>query len=300
MADNSTILIVLCLSALAAGIMNAIAGGGTLLTFPALLTVVSPVVANATSTVALVPGSLAGAWGYRAEMRHAGRWTFLLFWPSVAGGMVGSLLLTWLDPEYFEALVPWLVLIATLLFLLQPTLSRLAGIGHEHAPPNGWTVAGVVVFQFGVAVYGGYFGAGIGILMLSALSLMGLGDIHRMNALKTILAACINGVSVVVFIMGQIVAWRYALVMAVAAIAGGYLGARLARLMNRNVVRWIVILIGFCLAAVFFHKQYFRVPEAALGPSVLARSPEKPWSATTWDSSIPATPSLHSRWRGAA
>src|SRR5205807_3656645 len=137
-------------------------------------------------------------------------------------------LVTELDPKYFEALVPWLLLTAAALFLFQPAIARLTGIGKSHELPNSRTRFGIIAFQFLVAVYGGYFGAGIGILMLSSLSLMGISDIHEMNALKTLLAVVINGVSVAIFIYGKIVNWRYALVMAVAAIAGGYCGARLA------------------------------------------------------------------------
>jgi uncharacterized membrane protein YfcA len=255
--------VLLCLAALAAGVMNSIAGGGTLLTFPALLAAgVSPVVANATSTVALVPGSLSGAWGYRSEICHLGRWTALLIVPSLLGGAVGSLLVLTLNESYFKAVVPWLILAATLLFLFQPAISRWAGIGMEQAPPAPGAVVGVLFFQFLVSVYGGYFGAGIGILMLSSLGLMGVGDIHRMNALKTLLAACINGVSVVIFVLGGKVQWRLALLMAVAAIAGGYLGARVARRLNRNVVRWVVILIGLVLAGHLFYKNWTEGPDS--------------------------------------
>ena len=247
--------ILLWLSALGAGIMNAVAGGGTMLTFSALLAVVPPVIGNATSTVALVPGSPASAWGYRREVRQVGHWIALLLWPSVIGGAIGSLLVTRLDPKYFEALVPWLILSAALLFLCQPVLVRLAGIGKPHATPSKFTLGGVIVFQFFVGVYGGYFGAGIGILMLSSLGIMGLTDIHLMNAVKTILAMFINGVSVVVFVIENTVDWRYALGMMAAAILGGYFGAFTARRMDRNLVRWIVILIGFGLAAYYFYKQ---------------------------------------------
>ena len=256
--------LLLCLAALAAGVMNSIAGGGTLLTFPALLAAgISPVVANATSTVALVPGSLSGAWGYRSEIRHLGRWTRLLILPSVAGGVVGSLLVLYLDESYFKAVVPCLILAATMLFLFQPAIARWAGIAKEHAPPSSGAVFGVLFFQFLVSVYGGYFGAGIGILMLSSLGLMGVGDIHRLNALKTLLAACINGLSVVIFILGGKVEWRLALLMAVAAIAGGYLGARMARKLNANVVRGIVILIGLILAGHLFYKNWTEGPDSA-------------------------------------
>jgi uncharacterized membrane protein YfcA len=245
----------LCVSALAAGIINAVAGGGTLLTFSALLTIVDPVVANATSTVALVPGSIAGAWGYRREMRESGRWLKLLIWPSLIGGGVGTLLVTRLEAKYFAALVPWLILGASILFLVQPAIGRLAGLGKSQAPPSAATLAGLIVFQFLVAVYGGYFGAGIGILMLSSLAMMGLSDIHQMNAVKTFLAACINCVAVAIFALEQKIAWQYALIMAGAAIIGGYLGAHTARRMNRNFVRWLVILIGFGLAAYYFYER---------------------------------------------
>jgi uncharacterized membrane protein YfcA len=256
MPEHLATYLLLCLSALVAGIINSIAGGGTLFTFSALLTVVDPVVANATSTVALVPGSLAGAWGYRRELRAVSRWTALLIWPSLIGGAVGALLVTELDEHYFSALVPWLLLAAALFFLAQPAVTRLAGIGQEDAAPSSRTVAGVVLFQFLVAVYGGYFGAGIGILMLSALGLMGLGHIHHMNGLKVLLAVCINGVAVAIFILERKVEWSYALSMAGAAIVGGYLGARVARRFDSNVVRWAVTLIGFGLAAHFFYQQW--------------------------------------------
>jgi uncharacterized membrane protein YfcA len=245
----------LCLSALAAGIVNSVAGGGTLLTFPTLLTVVPPVVANATSTVALVPGSLGGAWGYGRQLRAASRWLAVLAPPSLAGGVVGSLLVTELPARYFEALVPWLILAAALLFAAQPLALRLSG-RRAHGPPSGRTVAVVVVCQFFVAVYGGYFGAGIGILMLSTLGLMGLADVHEMNALKNFLAVLINGVSIVVFAWQRKVEYRYAAAMAVAAVVGGYFGASVARRVRPSIVRWVAVSIGFTLAAYYFYKRY--------------------------------------------
>ena len=248
--------LLLCVSAFLAGVVNSIGGGGTLLTFSALMAVISPVAANATSTFALVPGSMAGAWGYRREMAASSKWIWLLFTPSLAGGFVGTLLVTQLPESYFQRTVPFLILLATLLFMGQPLLSRWMGIGASHTAPGPTTIAAMVVFQFFVAIYGGYFGAGIGILMLSALSLMGFTDIHRMNALKTLLAACINTVSVLLFVWYGKVVWHYALAMAGAAILGGYLGAHGARRMNRSVVRWIVVVIGLSLSAYYFSKQY--------------------------------------------
>jgi uncharacterized membrane protein YfcA len=247
-------------SALAAGIINSVAGGGTLLTFSALLAALHPLgveagrIANATSTVALVPGSMAGAWGYRREMHAARRWTLLLIGPSLVGGGVGTLLVAALEAKHFQMLVPWLILTASLLFLLQPVVARFIQ-AKPHATPSRRTVAAVVLFQFLVSVYGGYFGAGIGILMLSSLAFMGLPGVHQMNAVKTFLAFCINGVSVVLFVAMRMVDWRYVPVMAAAAIVGGYLGARLARRVRPHLVRWLIVAIGLGLSAFYFYKQ---------------------------------------------
>src|SRR5579883_1094152 len=233
MTDQEWTYLFICLSAAAAGAMNSIAGGGTLLTFPALMTALAGLgpdagaVANATSTVALLPGSVAGAVGFRNELAESRRFVLRMLPPSFAGGLVGALLL-WAYPEAFGPLVPWLILTAAVLFLLQAPLNKLlrrrrqADV-HEPGP---LLEAALIGFQFLVAVYGGYFGAGIGILMLTALGFMGVGDIHRMNGVKTLLAAVINGVSVVVFVLGGLVDWPYALAMAVAAVGGGYAGAR--------------------------------------------------------------------------
>jgi uncharacterized membrane protein YfcA len=219
------------------------------------LTAVPPVVANGTSTVALVPGSLSAAWGYRREMRGQGRRLILLAMPSVAGGLVGSLLVTRLDPRYFDGLVPWLILAAATLFLFQPCLTRRAGSGSSTSP-RALTVAGLVLLQFLVAIYGGYFGAGIGILMLSGLGLMGLSDIHAMNGLKNFLAVCINGVSVAVFAIHGAIDWRFAGLMAPAAVLGAYLGSRLARRLDRRFVRLTVVAIGFALAGHFLIRRW--------------------------------------------
>jgi len=255
-------LVWLCLAALAAGAVNSIAGGGTLLTFPALLAGLSPlgaadaaVVANATSTVALVPGSLAGAWGYRREMERARRWLYLLAGPSLAGGVIGALLVTRLDPSYFAALVPWLLLTAALLFLAESFLPRKAAADSRPRPSSAGAVVGILVFQLLVAIYGGYFGAGASILILGALAALGIGDVNQMNALKTVLGSCINGTSVVVFIAEQKVAWRYALPMAAAAILGGYLGARLALVIRPRHTKALIAVIGLGLAAYFFLQR---------------------------------------------
>jgi uncharacterized membrane protein YfcA len=259
MPETALAWVVLCASAFFAGVMNSVAGGGTLLTFPALTAVINPALANATSTVALLPGSLAGALGYRKEVWECRRFVVRMLLPSVAGGFLGA----WLvgkDQKAFADLVPWLVLTAALLFVLQAPLSKWvkarAGATDDTHQPGPRTQALVIGFQFLVAVYGGYFGAGIGILMLSALGFMGVGDIHRMNAVKTCLAALINAASVVVFVRDDLIRWPLAWPMMVFAVLGGYAGARVARRLPARYVRYAVIVIGFGLSAYYFIDRY--------------------------------------------
>ena len=248
MADSFWSLSVLCGAAFAGGAVNAIAGGGTLLTFPSLLTMLSPVPANGTSTMALLPGSLAPAWAYRQELGRTTRHLKRLWPPSLLGGIIGALLVIRLPEKVFANAIPWLLAGASVLLLVQRPLARWIG-AHPHLEPDVRTLVGVVVFQFFVGVYGGYFGAGIGILMLSSLAFVGIPDIHEMNAVKTVLAATMNGISALIFIFSGAVVWHYAAIMAVSAILGGYLGARIARKLNAGVVRAIVVAIGFCVAA---------------------------------------------------
>jgi uncharacterized membrane protein YfcA len=213
------------------------------------------VVANATSTVALVPGSLAGAWGYRREMKQARRWLLLLAGPSLVGGVIGALLVTRLDSAYFAVLVPWLLLTAALLFLVEALVPGDDAADNGQRPRSVGVTACILVFQLVVAVYGGYFGAGASILILGALAALRVGGVNQMNALKTVLGSCINGASVVVFVADQKVAWRYALPMAAAAILGGYLGARLALVIRPRHTKWLIAAAGVGLAAYFFLRR---------------------------------------------
>ena len=258
--DSILIYVALCVSAFLAGAINSIAGGGTLLTFPALLAVVSPVVANATSTIALVPGSLAGAWGYRQDVQHPPRLLWWLFAPSLVGGLIGTVLVTRTDEHYFEMAVPWLILLASALFSLQPLVAKMTK-NQAVTSAADHTQRQLILLscsQFLVGIYGGYFGAGVGILMLSALAFMGLRNVHEMNALKTILAVLMNGVAAVWFTMEGKVNWSYALPMAVSSIAGGYLGARLSLRFSSASVRKFVIAVGFTLSAFYFYKLYIK------------------------------------------
>src|SRR5262245_13250730 len=216
------------LSALVAGMMNSVAGGGTLVTFPTLLWIgIEPIRANVTCTVALWPGSLGAMVGFRRELGDSRRLMLLLGAPSVAGGLVGALLLLMTPSRLFASIVPFLILFATILFAAgEPLTRRFAGSTKsesplERVPGRGWWI-GSVVFQFVVAIYGGYFGAGMGILMLAALALMGLTDIHQMNGLKDFFAVCINVVAAAYFISAGRLEWPYPLIMVVGAIVGGY------------------------------------------------------------------------------
>jgi uncharacterized membrane protein YfcA len=247
--------LVIAAAAFAAGLINSIAGGGTLLSFPALIWVGrDPVLANATSTVALWPASLAGAFGFRRELEGGG-WRALLFFsvPSLAGGVLGAVLLLRTPSGTFARLVPFLILFATLLLAVQEPISRRLRMGRAEGeqPSRAWW-AGAMVFQFLVGVYGGYFGAGIGILMLAALGLLGFADIYRMNALKNVLAIFINGVAALYFILSGAVIWVDVVVMLFAAIAGGYSGARLAYRLGRRFVRYTVIVIGLVMGISLF------------------------------------------------
>ncbi len=258
MAGSDWVWVILALAAFFAGAINAIAGGGTLLTFPALLAVVAPEVANATSTVAVFPGSVAGAIGYRQELWAARRFALQMLPASLLGGIAGAMLVV-LAPDRFGPLVPWLIFAAALLFLVQQPLNKLLKRRQVDFTqrPSPRLLAGLMAFQFAVAVYGGYFGAGIGILMLASLGFMGIGDINKANGVKTFLASAINSVAVAIFFAegGErgpgyigLVYWPYALVMAASAILGGFAGAKLAKRMPAQVVRWIVVALGFGLA----------------------------------------------------
>ena len=210
-------------------------------------------IANATNTVAIWPGSLAGAVGFRRELSTVRRWLLLLVLPSLAGGAVGGWLLLRTPSSTFSRLVPFLILGATLLLAAQELITRRLGVlAHAHENPTlGW-VAFVFIFQFLVAMYGGYFGAGMGILMLAALGLIGLTDMHQMNGLKNVLAVCINGVAAIYFALSHAVVWHDVLVMTVGSIAGGYAGARVARRLGRTFVRRAVVIIGLTMTAVTF------------------------------------------------
>jgi hypothetical protein len=245
----SHILIAMAAAFLAGGI-NSVAGGGTLITFPALFGLGLPAIAaNTTSTVAIWPGSLGSMWGFRREIASIPPGMRLLAIPSVLGGVLGAVLLRSTSAAVFERMVPFLILFATLLFTVQaPIQRRLKATAPSSGPRSRGWIAGAMLAQFAVGVYGGYFGAGMSIMMLTALAFMGMEDILKMSALTSFLSFCTNGVASIFFAATHMVVWPYVLGMMIAAIVGGYVAAGLARKIGKVVVRRFVIAVGFTIA----------------------------------------------------
>lgn len=244
------------LAAFFAGVVNSIAGGGTLLTFPVLIWLgLDPKVANATSTVALWPGLFGGLFGYRREMSDSSLILMRLGAVSVIGGGVGAWLLIVTPSPLFARLVPFLIFFATVLFMLQGPVNRWFRLPAPSGDSNKtwWTIA--IVVQFFSAMYGGYFGAGNGIWMLAAMGLLGLHDIHRANGIKNFLGICINSVAVVAFSISHLVSWPRSLLMAVAALLGGYFGARTAQRVGRVFIRRAIVVIGFVITIVMLWRM---------------------------------------------
>ena len=242
------------LAACAGGAINSVAGGGTLLTVPTLIWLGVPALhANATSTVALWPGSLSGAWGFRREMRQADPRVYALIVPSLIGGLTGAILLTITPPDLFERLIPVLILFATFLFMAQERLQHRFNLTAMHHARSHW-LSWTMLFQLIVGIYGGYFGAGIGIMMLAALSLMGHTDIHQMNGLKNLLAVAINGIAIVYLLFTDLIRWDDALLMATGAIVGALIGAGTARRAGQTAVSHTVVVVGLAMALAMFVK----------------------------------------------
>jgi uncharacterized membrane protein YfcA len=249
----------LFLAAIVGGTLNSVAGGGSFFTVPALIfTGLPALLANTTSAVALWPGSAASVGAYRREIREQRQsFVVLLAGTSLIGGVLGALLLLNTSQKTFVQLFPYLLLVATLLFavggpLTRQLRSRDVVKGQAVLP----AVIGVALAQLAIAIYGGYFGGGIGILMLATLALMGMENIHAMNGLKTLLATCINGVAVVAFIVANKVMWLQAVIMIVGAILGGYGGAAFARKIEQKWIRYFVILTGSTMTIYFFIHSY--------------------------------------------
>ncbi|MGI9401261.1 MAG: sulfite exporter TauE/SafE family protein [Rhizobiaceae bacterium] len=235
------------IAAFCAGILNTIAGGGTFLTFPALVFIgVPPVIANATSAVAVFPGYLGGAFGFRNEIGSFDRKKLLkLTVVTLTGGFVGSLLLLVSSNQAFSFIVPFLLLFATLAFLFGDRIRSWAEDQQRMITPYG------AFGLFCVSVYGGYFNGGLGIVFLALFALWGMSDIHTMNGLKNGLSFALSTISVAVFVIGGLVVWQPAIIMMIAATIGGYCGAPIARALPRHIIRWIIAGVGFSMSAIF-------------------------------------------------
>lgn len=258
-------IVVLFVAAAIAGAMNSVAGGGSFISYPALLGIATGLpgilepskLSNSTNAVALWPGSLASVGAYRAELARPSREMIALVIISLVGGAVGAYILRTTPELTFNQLLPWLLLFAALLFTFGRNLSAGLRRGLSTLRVPAFILSGLVLLlQLFVAVYGGFFGAGIGIMMLAVLTLTGMENIHKMNALKTLLATCINGSAILLFALTGAVLWPQALLMIVGATLGGYYGAFFAQKINPKYVRWLVIAITWGVTAIFFARTY--------------------------------------------
>lgn len=241
-------------AAFCAGAMNSVAGGGTFFSFPALLAAgVPPVAANASNSVALWPASLSGAWAYRTELARYKRYLIPMGIVSFIGGIGGGLLLLATKDATFSRLIPWLLLFATVLFAFSGKFSALLR-GKDAAKPGNSPTA--LAGQAVVSVYGGFFGAGMGILMLASLAMAGHDDVHEINAIKNLLSAVIYSVTVLTFVIAGAIDWPYTLIMLVTATLGGYWGATIARKIPALWLRRFIIVVGFTLTVFYFYKTF--------------------------------------------
>ena len=253
---------ILFIAAVLGGALNSVAGGGSFLTFPSLIFAgVQPIQANATSTVALWSGSVASVSAYRKELATLNRVVLLtLGITSLIGGIGGAILLLSTPQATFLGLVPYLMLLATLLFAFSPRITAMIRKSSaeeiEEKTVITWrTLASITFIQLIVAIYGGYFGGGIGIMILASLGVMGMDNIHEMNGLKTVLQSLINGVAVITFVIARAVIWLPAMVMIVGAIVGGFGGAYVARRLDARLIRGFVILVGISMTIYFFLRS---------------------------------------------
>jgi uncharacterized membrane protein YfcA len=240
-------LLLLFIAGCIGGILNAIAGGGTLVTFPVLvLTGIPSVPANATSAVALLPAFLGSIASYRLHFKSIAQSLKILIPVSLLGGIIGSILLVSTPSEDFDIIAPFLILFATLLFMAQDAIFRKI---HPQ-----WFL-GAFLIQFLISLYGGYFGAGLGILMLASLGMLGYTDIHHMNTLKVILGFLINSIAAIYFILSGIIYWEQAGIMAAGALLGGYGGAWFAQKLTHDQVKTIITIIGLIISGIMFYEQ---------------------------------------------
>jgi uncharacterized membrane protein YfcA len=250
------IIVFLFFAGMLGGALNSVAGGGSFVAFPALLfSGVPPIPANATNTIALWMGTAASGGAYRSRLDVPRRVMIPLLSASLLGGLIGAFLLLKTPAHTFMRVLPWLTLGATLLFAFGKKLAGKRGSVIEEQT-TGAALVGATLFQLAVGVYGGYFGGGMGIVMLAMLAALGMTDIHAMNALKSVMGFVINGVAVVTFTLARAVYWKHGMVMIIGSIAGGYLGAHYAMKLPQVWIRYFVVLVGTAMTAYFFWRSY--------------------------------------------
>jgi uncharacterized protein len=248
--------IFLCVAGALGGAINAVAGGGSFVAFPALLfTGVPPIPANATNTVSLWVGVTASGGAYWKRLHISRRVMVPLIATSIIGGIAGAFLLIRTPAQTFLKVLPWMLLGATLLFAFGKYFTGRLQAGLSRDSSNA-AITGASIFEFFVSIYGGYFGGGVGIINLAMLAVLGMTDIHEMNALKVVLGAVINGVATVTFVATGVILWPQAIVMTVGAIVGGYLAAHYAQRLPQSWVRGFVIAVGFAMTVYFFVRAY--------------------------------------------
>lgn len=240
------------------GMLNAVAGGGSFITLPALIFVgIPPVMANATGTAALLPGYIASAWRFRKDIKFPTDLSFkTLSIISILGGSLGATILLFTSEQIFSSLIPWLILIATLLFILGPRLlpKKQATVQHTEAKQISHKNSKITAFlvMFLVCAYGGYFNGGLGIILLAALALLGQTNLLGMNGIKNYVSALLTAIAVLVYAAGGVIEYKFLIIMGIAAIVGGYAGAALAYRIPQNIMRGFIIAIGLIMSVVFF------------------------------------------------
>ena len=250
------LLIISLIAALFAGFVNAIAGGGTLITFPVLIALgIPPIAANVTNTTALVPGLIGGIWAQRKDFMLQ-KWRLLRLLPvTILGGLLGGYLLLNCSETYFATLVPYLILSATTLLIAQPTLKKWLNKRLPHSENSIIRQALIFILLFLSAIYGGYFGAGLGVILMAILGLSYNNSLVTINVLKQALSFSINLAAFIFFIFSDHIIWHLALVMLIGSISGGYIGGKVVNKMNSNILRWIIIIVGFGVGVAFLIKQ---------------------------------------------
>jgi uncharacterized protein len=255
MPHNLTLVhsLLLFSTAFIAGALNAVAGGGSFITFPTLIfTGIPPISANATNNTALWIASMASAGAYRRDLNIPKRELLILCATSLIGGVIGSVILLYTSPDVFKKLLPYLLLSATLIFTLSEPLKKWLQFQSKKSSTESPPLFILIIAQLGISIYGGFFGAGVGILMLATLSFLGIKNIHTMNAFKTFLGSCINGIAIFPFMFAGLIVWHQAILMAVGGSLGGYLCAHYARKLDPALVRIFVIVVGFSMTTYFF------------------------------------------------